>query len=286
MNKGFKHIRSWKDKKMLTVNSNTTSLLLQNKFNKANKDLGSSLERLATGRRINKASDDIAGMAISTRLESRISGQKVGLQNANNAMSMLQVGEGGIDQIRGMLDRMRELATQSADATLSDADRSNADKEYQSLLTSIDYTAAETNFNGIDLLGDALNLNFQVGYQSADAINFITTGGVDSTDLALNGTDITTAANASTALDAIDAAIDTLNTTRSEFGAMHGRLERTISMLEVDIENTTAANSRIVDVDFASETANMTRNQILVQSSVALLSQANTAPQAVLSLLG
>jgi len=272
----------------LVVRSNTASVFAQNRLNKSQAQFNQSLERLASGARINKAADDAAGMAISTSLEHRLVGQNAAVRNANEGISLIQTAEGGVDQIRSMLDRMRELAVRSSTETLNGTDRSNANTEYNQLLLEIDRVAQNTNFNGGTLLNATLELTFQVGYQNLSSNQLVVTitGGLNAGSLGLSGGSIGTVGAANTALSAISAALSAVNTYRSKLGAVQNRLERSIANLESDIENTTASNSRIRDVDFASETANFTRAQILVQSGTAILAQANSAPQAALSLLG
>ena len=247
-----------------------------------------SLERLASGARINKAADDAAGLAISTALEHRLVGQQAAIRNANEGISLIQTAEGGVDQIRSMLDRMRELAVRASSETLNQTDRANADTEYQQLLLEIDRVASNTDFNGGVLLSATLQLTFQVGYQNLTSNQLVVTitGGLGAGSLGISGGAVTSVGAANTALSAISAALSAVNTYRSKLGAVQNRLERSIANLEADIENTTASNSRIRDVDFAAETANFTRAQILVQSGTAILAQANSAPQAALSLLG
>jgi flagellin len=248
----------------------------------------SSLEKLASGSRINRAADDAAGLAISTSLEHRIKGQNAAVRNAQEGVSMIQTAEGGVEQIRGMLDRMRELAVRSSTESLNATDRANADAEFGELVGEINRIASTTNFNGKNLLNGTLVMSFRVGFQNvaSNALQATLDGGMSASSLALSTQAVDTEANANTALDSISAALSTVNTYRSKLGAVQNRLERAIGNLEADIENATAANSRIRDVDFAAETAKFTRAQILVQSGTAILSQANTSPQAALSLLG
>lgn len=272
----------------IVVRSNAQSVFAQNRLNASQAQFNSSLEKLASGSRINRAADDAAGMAISTALEHRNVGQNAALRNAQEGISMIQTAEGGVDQVRSMLDRMRELAVRASSETLNNTDRSNANQEFSQLLGEINRIAGTTNFNGKNLLSATLVMTFQVGHQNvtANQLKATITGGMGAGSLGVSGASVGTAGAAQGALSAISAALSTLNTYRSKLGAVQNRLERSISNLEADIENTTAANSRIRDVDFASETAAFTRAQILVQSGTAILAQANSAPQAALSLLG
>jgi flagellin len=275
----------------IVVRSNPQSVFAQVRLNRVSNELGKTFEALSTGSRINKAGDDAAGLAISTLLEHRIKGQSAAKQNAAEAISMIQTAEGGVEQVRSMLDRMRELAVRSGNETLSDSDRTNADLEFQQLKEEITRIGSTTSYNGNVLLDQTIALTFQVGFNDSaqDRItatmtgNFITSGA--NSHLALTG-DIATIAAAGSMLDKIDDALSRLNAYRSKLGSVQNRLERSISNLEADIENATASNSRIRDVDFAEETSKMTRLQILVQSGTAVLTQANASPQAALSLLG
>jgi len=275
----------------IVVRSNPQSVFAQVRLNRTSTELGKTFEALATGSRINRAGDDAAGLAISTQLEHRIKGQSAAKQNALEGISMIQTAEGGVEQVRSMLDRMRELAVRSANETLSTSDRTNADLEFQQLKEEITRIGSSTEYNGNALLDQTVILTFQVGFNDSavDRItatmtgNFITSG-VNS-HLSLTG-DVGSIAAAGSMLDKIDDALSRLNAYRSKLGSVQNRLERSISNLEADIENSTASNSRIRDVDFAEETSKMTRLQILVQSGTAVLSQANSSPQAALSLLG
>jgi flagellin len=276
----------------LVVRSNVQSVFAQNRLNKSQADFSSSLEKLASGSRINKAADDAAGLSVSTVFEHRIKAQSAARQNAQEGISMIQTAEGGVEQVRAMLDRMRELAVRSSSETLSTSDRSNADLEFQQLKGEINRISASTAYNGKTLLAASLVATFQVGMDDAATNRIVvtvtgdfSTGGADSI-LLLTNAEVDTAASAQGALDLIDNALSKVNTYRSKLGSTQNRLERAISNLDADIENSVASNSRIRDVDFASETASFTRSQILIQSGTAILAQANSSPQAALSLLG
>jgi len=272
----------------MVVRSNVASVFAQNRLNKAQISFNGSLERLASGSRINRAADDSAGLAISTTMEHRLVGQNAARQNAQEGVSLLQTAEGGMNQIGGMLDRMRELAVRSSSGTLNSTDRTNADLEYQQLVLEVDRIAGNTEFNGTKLLNGSLDVDIQVGFKSgaSNKIDVVVDGLSVATIMGAAAVDVQTATKALVEIDKLDTAIGNLNTRRSSLGSLQNRLERAIGNLDSDIENTTAANSRIRDVDFASETADFTRSQILIQSGTAILSQANSAPQAALSLLG
>jgi len=271
----------------LVVRTNAASVFAQNRLNASQKQFNTSLERLASGSRINRAADDAAGLAISTTFEHRIKGQTSARQNAQEGISMIQTAEGGVEQIRGMLDRMRELAVRASNETLSSADRINSNEEFVQLHTEITRIAETNNFNGHNLLNASVNLTFQVGHSniSGDKLVASLLGGMNAASLAISVT-ILNAAAGQTALGLISSALADVNAYRSKLGSVQNRLERAVGNLDSDIENAVAANSRIRDVDFASETASFTRSQILMQSGTAILSQANSAPQAALSLLG
>jgi len=275
----------------LVVRSNVQSVFAQNRLNASQSQFEDSLAKLASGSRINKAADDAAGLAVSTVLEHRIKAQSAARQNAQEAISMIQTAEGGVEQARGMLDRMRELAVRASNETLSAADRTNANLEFEQLQNEINRIGNTTSYNGTNLLNATAELTFQVGMDDAAnqrvmvtmTGNMLATG--TSAALALTGA-VDTVANATSMLAKIDNALSTLNGYRSKLGSVQNRLERSISNLDADIENSVASNSRIRDVDFASETAAFTRSQILIQSGTAILAQANSSPQAALSLLG
>ena len=275
----------------LVVRSNVQSVFAQNRLNRSQATFEDSLAKLASGSRINKAADDAAGMAVSTTLEHRIKAQSAAKQNAQEAISMIQTAEGGVEQVRGMIDRMRELAVRASNETLSASDRTNANLEFTQLQAEINRIGNTTSYNGTDLLAATAELTFQVGMENSanQRIMVTMTGNMLATGtsaaLALTG-GVDSTAGATSMLAKIDAALSTLNGYRSKLGSVQNRLERSISNIEADIENATAANSRIRDVDFASETANFTRSQILIQSGTAILAQANSSPQAALSLLG
>ncbi len=276
----------------IVVRSNPQSVFAQVRLNRNSNALQDTFQKLSTGSRINNAGDDAAGLAVSTQLEHRIRGQSAAKQNALEGISMIQTAEGGVEQVRSMLDRMRELAVRSSNETLSASDRSNAHLEFVQLKNEITRIGSTTSYNGNSLLSITSVLTFQVGFNdnANDRITATLTGNfrvsAANSIIALTNAEIDTAASAQGALDLIDNALSRLNAYRSKLGSVQNRLERAISNLEADIENATASNSRIRDVDFAEETSKMTRLQILMQSGTAVLTQANASPQAALSLLG
>ncbi|MDP2154245.1 MAG: flagellin [Methylotenera sp.] len=259
------------------INTNIASLNTQRNLNASQSALNTSLQRLSSGLRINSAKDDAAGLAIATRMDSQVRGQQVAIRNANDAISFAQVAEGGLSKQTDALQRMRELAVQSINGTNTSADRANLEAEFTQLTAEVTRLSTSTKFNGSAVFGAAQT--FQVG---ADAGDTISTASV--TAASISGT-ISTVAGASAAVTAIDAALTSANTNRATLGAIQNRFESVVSNLQVSVENQSAAKSRIMDADFAAETANLTRGQILQQAGTAMLAQANSLPNNVLSLL-
>jgi len=278
----------------LYVNTNTSSMFAQRQLGKSQALTERSLKRLSTGKRINGAADDAAGLAISTKFSTKVRGLQQASRNASDGISMIQTAEGGLDQMGGILTRMRELAVQSANGSLTDSDRVFLETEFTQLSTELDRIAASTEFNGKKLLdGQASGgIVFHIGTNntSTDKISVsiansqasqLGTGGTK-----LNAQGVSTVSKSTTALGIIDAAIAQISTSRSKLGAGQNRLNVTIDNLGTTIENAAAANARISDVDVAVETASLTRGQILVQAGVSVLAQANQSPQIALSLIG
>ncbi len=248
-----------------------------------------TMEKLSSGLRINRAADDAAGLAVSEEMRTNIRGLNMASRNALDGVSLVQVADGALAGVNDMLQRMRELAVEAANGTYTDSQRSNIDREVQSLLAEIGRVASDTEFNGIQILSGSVStaasaVTLQVGADSGQTIAF-TIGTMSTTQLGIAGLAISTAASASAAIASLDAAIRTVNTTRSDVGAIQNRLEQTISRLNLTSENTQAAESRIRDADMASEMIEYTKRQILAQSGTAMLAQANQAPQNVLQLL-
>jgi flagellin len=271
------------------VNTNLASLNAQRNLSNTQTMLGHSIQRLSTGLRVNSAKDDAAGLAIAERMNSQIRGMSVAIRNANDGISLAQTAEGALAKVGDMAQRMRELAVQSTNATNQASDRVSLNAEYAQLSAEITRTLAGTRFNGIAILGaGAGSMTFQVGANTAatDSIAAATTDLTAAASVtAVTGGDLLTAATSATAITNLDAMIDTVSGQRATYGATQNRFEAVIGSLQVGVENQTAARSRIMDADFAAETASLTRMQVLQQAGVAMLSQANAAPQAVLSLL-
>jgi len=276
----------------VVINSNLAALTARKNLEVSQSNLATSIARLSSGMRITRASDDAAGLAISEKLNAQIRGFAVASRNAANGISVVATAEGALNEVTNILTRMRELAVQASSGDLGSGERGNLDSEYQQLLTEIDRISNATKFNGTNLLSgtSAIAITFQIGIDAgSDNQISVTFSGVSTAALGgtnkISGTDITTANNAMNQLDKIDSAISQVTTIRGSFGAMQNRLESVIRNLAVTIENTTAANSRIRDVDVAEETAAYTKNQILVQAGVSVLAQANQQPSIALSLL-
>ena len=271
------------------INTNLASLNAQRNLNGSQNALNVALQRLSSGLRINSAKDDAAGLAIAERMTTQVRGFGVAIRNANDAISLAQTAEGAIGRVSDALQRMRELAVQSANATNSASDRAALDAEYQELGAEIGRVLGGTTFNGLAIIGaDAGALNFQVGPGTTanDTITVTTTDlTADTTITAVTGGDLTSVANALTAIDDIDAALTTVNGQRATLGAVQNRFQSVIDALSVAKENQEAARSRIMDADFAQETAALTRAQVLQQAGVAMLAQANAVPNNVLALL-
>jgi len=270
-----------------TINTNLSSLNAQRNLSTSQMSLATSMQRLSSGLRVNSAKDDAAGLAIAERMNTQVRGMNVAMRNANDAISLAQTAEGAMGKIGDMLQRMRELAVQSANATNGAADRTSLDAEYQQLGQEIGRTLTATKFNGIAILaGGAGTQTFQVGANSGDTVAVTTTDmSIDPTITAATGGNITSVATSNTALNDIDTALDTLNSERALYGAAQNRFEAVIANLQVASENQAAARSRIMDADFAAETANLSRAQILQQAGTAMVAQANQLPQQVLQLL-
>jgi len=278
---------------MISINTNIASLNAQRNLSNTQGMLSSNYGRLSSGLRINHAADDAAGLAISERLKSQIRSMTQAQRNANDGISLLQTGEGAMNQVSGVLTRIRELAVQSANGTLGATERGYIDNEKTALLAEVDRIAASTDFNGQNLLNGGaagVSFTFQIGTHGT-AADTITANISDMTTSTLAGgalatLDLTTQAGAQAALATLDTAIDGVSTARASLGTAQNRLQVTVANLGNVSENLSAANSRIADVDVASETADMTRNNILMQSGVAVLAQANQMPQIALKLLG
>jgi len=308
----------------MSVITNVSSLNAQRNLSGSQNSLATSMQRLSSGLRVNSAKDDAAGLAIAERMGAQVKGMNVAIRNANDGISLAQTAEGALGKVGDMLQRMRELAVQSRNATNSDGDRANLQKEFKELQSEIDRTVKNTAFNGKKLFdSNGTALDFQVGSNTttndritvaasvlegssiaaasaadatdtsitdADILGTVVGGWDGSNGVAIGGTSSadTTIAGVSQiddAINVIDRALDVVNDKRATFGAVQNRFENVIATLQVNVENTAASRGRIMDADFASETANLSRAQILQQAGTAMVSQANQLPQQVLSLL-
>jgi flagellin len=272
----------------LRVNTNVTSINAQRNLSSVTDRLSGNFRRLSTGLRISTAADDAAGLAISERLRSQVRSLEQAKRNANDGISLVQTAEGALNEVSSIMIRLRELAVQSANGSVSNQDKDTLDEEFQSLINEVDRIGRSTEFNGIKLLdGSSSAVTFQVGYGTTSGIDTlnVTLSASLSTTLSLNSLDIGSGGSASTAITNIDAAINSVSSLRGTLGAIQNRLGSTINNLAIQVENLSAAESRIRDVDVAYETAQLTRNQILQQASIAMLAQANAQPQSALSLL-
>lgn len=267
------------------VATNLFSLNAQRNLANNSMGMNTAMERLSSGLRVNGAKDDAAGLAVAERMNSQARGMGVAIRNASDAISMVQTAEGALQQVTDTLQRMRELAVQSANGTYDDDDRALIETEFESLQAELTRIAEVTQFNGQKILDTNTSVTFQVGANTATDIDTIS---VDFTDI--SGTvagmgSISTATGATAAITSIDDALNDIAEARSTFGAAQNRFEATIINLRNAQENQMAAKSRIMDADFAAETAALTKAQVLQQSGIAILAQANQAPQAVLGLL-
>ncbi|HEY0987135.1 MAG TPA: flagellin [Kofleriaceae bacterium] len=277
----------------ISVLTNVASLNAQRNLTATQSALAASVGRLSSGMRINTAADDAAGLGISENLKANIRSLAQAQRNANDGISMSQVAEGSMNEMQGIVSRMRELAVQSANATLGNTERGYIQTEFVQLSDEINRISAVTDFNGQKLLDGSAStgLTFQIGIQNtlndriSMSITRLTTSTLGSTSLHLSSASLDTAANAQAAIGTFDKAIQQLSQARAKVGATQNRMTVTVANLAVAQENLTAANSRIRDVDVAQESANLTKSQILSQAGLAVLAQANQLPQSALSLL-
>ena len=274
----------------LRINTNTASLNAQRNLAGTKQALDKSLERLSSGYRINRAGDDAAGLAISENLKAQIRGLKQASRNAQDGISLVQVAEGGLNEISSILIRLRELAVQAASDTIGPVERQFLNVEYDQLVSEIDRVANGTEFNGTQLLsGTGSILDFQVGTKNdpnIDRLSFdASKADANTAALGVNLTSVADKASAQNTLGTIDSAIVSVSAMRADFGAIQNRLQSTLNNLAVSTENMSAANSRIRDVDVAEETAELTRNNILLNAGASVLAQANQSAQVALGLL-
>lgn len=280
----------------MTINTNVMSLNAQRNATNNQSSMATTMQRLSSGLRVNTAKDDAAGLAIAERMNTQVRGMSVAVRNANDGISLSQVAESGISTLTDILQRMRELAVQSINSTNTSSDISALGQEYTQLGNELARIISAVQFNGATLFTTTAAFDFQVGATSGQTIsmgsgmlNFQSAAGLSS--VMLGSTDAASALNATSNsanaanLTEIDLAIDTVNAARAQLGAIQSRFEKTINFLQTGIENQSAARGRIMDADFASETSNLSRVQILQQAGTAMIAQANQMPQSVLQLL-
>jgi flagellin len=282
-----------------TINTNLSSLNSQRYLNSSQNALSTAMERLSSGMRVNSAKDDAAGNSIATRMAAQARGMNVAIRNANDGISLVQTGEGALGKVTDMLQRMRELAVQAVNSTNSVADRTSTNAEYLQLASEASRTLGGTQFNGQSILQTSVAGSYQVGANTSSTLDKISIAAFNWTSVAAItlavGANVSTAPTtalagtdgsfATAAITALDTAIDAINSQRATFGAVQNRFENAISTLQISAENQTAARSRIMDADYAAETAAMSRANILQQAGNAMVAQANQGPQQVLSLL-
>ncbi len=272
------------------INTNVMSLNSQRALNSSQGALQTSLERLSSGLRINSAKDDAAGLQIAEGLTSQIRGYNQAIRNANDGISLAQTAEGALQEVTSMVQRVRELAVQSANGNYTNAERKALDNEVVQLREEISRIADAVTFNGVKVIGSTQSAAFQIGQGSAAAVNqvkiqFKDIAGASGITSFITNANVSTAVGALSAIGLADSALDRINSIRADLGSKQNRFESTVRNLQVTVENLSASRSRIQDTDFAAETANLTRAQILQQAGVAMLSQANQVPQNILSLL-
>ncbi|WP_395328949.1 flagellin [Novosphingobium sp. BL-8H] len=273
---------------MSVINTNISAIRAANASTSANKMLGTAMERLSTGKRINSAKDDAAGLAIATSMTSQVRGMSQGIRNANDGISLAQTAEGSLDEVTNMLQRVRELAVQSSSGTYQNSDRDAMQSEVTALTSQISDVLTQTKFNGNTLFsttsGSDVTFDIQTGSNSGEKVT-LTSNAIDGTNLNATALDVSTSAKASTTIDNVDLALADVNSTRASLGAGQNRLESAINNLTNNVTNLSDARSRIEDADYSSETTAMAKAQILSQASTAMIAQANQSQQDVLSLL-
>jgi flagellin len=282
----------------MRINHNISAMITTAALDAVNRDLTKSLERLSTGLRVNRASDDAAGLSVSENLRTQVRGIGKARANASDGIALLQIAEGAANEISAILQRMRELAVQSTNDTLTTTERKYTDQEFKALISEIDRITNVTQYNGMTLIdgrgsvhqsfgstGGASLLHIGPNARSADGL-IITISGISSSGLSISLSAVSTGQLAMRAIMSVDIAINSVNKLRSDLGAYVNRLEHAVNNLDNQGHNMQAAESVIRDVDFADETSTFTRNQILTQSATAMLAQANAVPQTVLTLLG
>jgi len=275
----------------MVINTNTASLTAQRHLASSRLEMEQAMERLSSGKRINSAQDDAAGLTIAHALDSKVASLTQATRNANDGIAMINLAEGALEEVSAMLARMRSLAVQAVNGTYQSADRTNLNLEFTALSSEITRISDNTFFNGVEVIGASTEVKFQIGHGSSDSIT-VTTADMSAvtvgttanvTNLSTGGVDTVT--NASNALGSIDAAIGQVDAYRAKLGAVANRMEHSVQNLMSRVEHQSAAKSRIMDADYAVESANLAKAQVLQQAGTAMLSQANASLQNALSLL-
>jgi len=269
----------------LRINTNVPALNTSRILNRSTNDLNKSLERLSSGLRINRAADDAAGLAIAEGFRSQVRGSQVAQRNTQDGISLVQTAEGALSETTNILQRIRELAVQSANGTQSTDNRLALNAEVQQLLAQIEDIALDTDFNGVRVLSSNQTITLQTGADPSQTLA-VAIEGARTNDLGVDNLQISAVAVAVSTISTVDIALQSVNTLRADLGAAQNRLEFTVNTLQIQEENATASESAIRDADIASETIRFTRNQILVSAGTSVLAQANVVPQTALTLLG
>ncbi|MGO4165950.1 flagellin N-terminal helical domain-containing protein [Novosphingobium sp. YAF33] len=273
---------------MSVINTNISAIRAANASTSANKMLGTAMERLSTGKRINSAKDDAAGLAISTSMTAQVRGMSQGIRNANDGISLAQTAEGALSEVSNMLQRVRELAIQSSSGTYQDSDRDAMQSEVTALTSQIGDILSDTTFNGNTLFsttsGTDVTFDIQTGANSGETIT-LTSSAINGTNINASALDVSSDSAASDTIDNVDLALADVNKTRASLGAGQNRLESAVNNLTNNVTNLSDAKSRIEDADYSTETTQMAKAQILSQASTAMIAQANQSQQNVLSLL-
>jgi flagellin len=273
----------------LRINTNIAALNAHRQLSQTDSKIGVSMERLSSGYRINHAKDDVAGLSIANKFRLEVRGLRMAQQNVSQATSLLQLAEGGTNQIEAIVERLKELATTAASDNTDSTGRARINAEADELLEEIDRIATDTKYGDTQLLTGSVNMTFQIGSANTAAQDQIAVNlsqGIEASDLGINNIDLTGLSSAQTALTSVNSALDSLNISLGEIGAAQSRLEFASVNLSISIENIAASESTIRDVDMAFEMVSFTKNQILLQAGTSMLAQANMAPQNVLALLG
>ena len=272
---------------MMSVRTNVASMMAAGQLSNTNKGLANSLGKISSGLRINSASEDAAGLGVATNLENQVISTRQAMRNTNDGISIIQTAESASNEVTDILQRMRELAVQSSSETLADSERSFISDEFNQLRSEVGRIASVTEFNGIALAdGTTSTLSVQVGIQNASSSRIdIALGDITTSGLSINAISLDSVTNARSAIDSLDTALTSVNGFRSSFGAVQNRLDSALNNSQIYVESLSSAASQIMDTDFATETSNLTKLQIMQQAGVASLAQAKNINQSVISLL-